>query len=83
MSFVTSTLFYNCKAFGHILLKVLEPLYFKLIKSVLNVRPNIHDELVLIESGLLPLKALVKKRQLNFFRRFKESLSKNSATRLQ
>ena len=53
-------------------------MYLKLIKSALNVRPNTPTELVLIESGLLPLKALVLKRQLKFYRRFKESISENS-----
>ena len=76
---VTSTLLHNCEAFGNILPNGLEALYYKLIKSALNVRPNTPNEIVLIESGLLPLKALVHKRQLSFFRRFKESLRENSA----
>ena len=76
---VTSTLLYNCEAFGHLLPTGLEPLYHKLIKSALNVRPNTPNELALIESGMLPLKALVMKRQIGFYRRFKESLQKNSA----
>ena len=49
-----------------------------MIKSALNVRPNIPNEIVLIESGLLPLRALVLKRQLKFYRRFKASLRENS-----
>ena len=75
---VTSTLLYNCEAFGNDLPKGLESLYFKLIKSALNVKPNIPNEIVLIESGLLPLRALVLKRQLKFYRRFKASLRENS-----
>lgn len=75
---VTSTLLYNCEAFGPLLPNGLEALYFKLIKSALNVRPNTPNDIVLIESGLLPLKALVHKRQLSFFRRFKDSLRRNS-----
>ena len=76
---MTSTLLYNCEAFGHLLPTGLEPLYHKLIKSALNVRPNTPNELALIESGMLPLKALVMKQQIGFYRRFKESLQKNSA----
>jgi hypothetical protein len=76
---VTSTLLYNSETFGHLLPTGLEPLYYKLIKSALNVRPNTPNEIVLVESGFLPLKALVKKRQLSFFRRFKKSLRDNSA----
>ena len=63
---VTSTLLYNCETFGNDLPKAFETLYLKLIKSALNVCPNTPTELVLIESGLLPLKALVLKRQLKF-----------------
>ena len=76
---VTSTLLYNCETFGSKLPKGIETLYFKLIKSALNVRPNTPNEIVLIESGLLPLKALVRKRQLKFYRRFKDSLHENSS----
>ena len=77
-SCVMSTLLYNCETFGPELPKDLEKLYHKLIKSAMNVRPNTPDKIVLIESGLLPLRALVLKRQLKFFRRFKKSLGENS-----
>ena len=60
----------------------LETLYFKLIKSALNVRPGTPNLLVLIESGLLPLTALVRKRQCKFFRRFIESLGNGSRRKL-
>ena len=75
---VTSTLLYNCETFGNDLPKGLESLYFKLIKCALNVRPNIPNEIVLVESGLLPLRALVLKRQLKFYRRYKASLKEVS-----
>ena len=78
-SCVTSAFLHNCEAFGHLLPTGLESLYFKMIKSALNVRPNTPNELVLIESGLLPLAALVRKRQLSFYRRFLESLQGSSA----
>ena len=77
-SCVLSTLLYNCETFGPELPKHLDKLYIKLIKSAMNVRPNVPDEIVLIESGLLPLRALIWKRQLKFFRRFKKSLGVNS-----
>ena len=75
---VTSTLLYNCETWGSMLPAGIEALYSKLIKSALNVRPGTPNLLALIESGLLPLKALVRKRQLKFFRRFKDSLGENS-----
>ena len=74
MACVMSTLLYNCETFGANLPKGLETLYYKLIKSALNVRPNTPNHIVLIESGLLPLRALILKRQLKFFRKFKLSL---------
>ena len=76
-----STLLYNCETFGPELPKDLEKLYHKLIKSAMNVRPNTPYMIVLIESGLLPLRALIWKRQLKFFRRFKKSLGDNSTRR--
>ncbi len=79
---VTSTLLHNCETFGYLLPAGIETLYFKLIKSALNVRPGTPNLLVLIESGLLPLKALIRKRQLKFFRRLKESFGENSKRKL-
>ena len=70
---VASTLLYNCETFGNDMPKGLETIYFKLIKSTLNVRLDTPNDIVLIESGLLPLGALVqKKRQLKFYRKFKK-----------
>ena len=53
----------------------------KLIKAALNVRPSTPNDLVLIESGLKPLKAVILVRQFNFFKRFQESLSEDGARR--
>ena len=77
-SCVLSTILYNCETFGHMLPDGIEKPYHKLIRSALNVRHNTPSELILIESGLLPLKALVAKRQLKFFRKFKISIRNNS-----
>ena len=57
----------------------IEKLYIKLIKAALNVRPSTPNDLVLIETGLKPLKAVVHGRQLNFYNRFQESLQVNGA----
>ena len=66
-SCVTSTILYNCETFGPLVPDRLCKLYTKMIKSALNVRPNTPDEIVLIEAGLLPIRALIQKRQLKFF----------------
>ena len=77
-SCVLSTILYNCETFGDMLPDGIEKLYHKLIRSAHNVRHNTPSELILIESGLLPLKALVAKRQLKFFRKFEISIRNNS-----
>ena len=76
---VMSNLLYNCETFGAELLPDFEKLYFKLIKVALGVRPNIPNELILIELGLLPLKVLVYSRQLKFFQKFKCNLKPDSS----
>ena len=81
-SCVTNTLLYNCETFGPELPKGLEVLYFKMIKSALNVRPSTPNKIVLIESGMLPLHALAHKRQLNFYRGLKENMGVDSVRRL-
>ena len=75
---VMTTLLYNCEAFGHLIPQGLEELYHKLIKATLNVRQCTPNALVLIESGLLPLRVLIYSRQLKFYKRFKNSLKHNS-----
>ena len=82
MSCVTSTLLHNCETFGPKLPKRLDTLYFKLIKSAMNLRANTPNHIVLIESGLLPLRALVLKRQLKWFRKFKLSIRDNSPRKI-
>ena len=76
-SCVMSTILYNCETFGDKLPGNIEKLYHRLIKCALNVRENTPKEIILIESGCLPLKALVYKRQLKFFRRFRDTLQAN------
>ena len=69
---------HNCEAFGHKTPKDLETQYFKLIKSTLGVRQSTPNLLVLIETGLLPLNAIILSRQLGFFKRFAETLQPGS-----
>ena len=79
---VMSTLLYNCEAFGPFVPEGLEEMYHKMLKAALGVRNNCPNLLVLIESGCLSLKCLIQSRQLKFFRRFKESLEKDSPREL-
>ena len=71
---VMSSLLYNCEAFGPALPEKLETTYNKLIRSALQVRPNTPPLIIYIESGLLPIRALVEVRQFKYFSRFQDSL---------
>ena len=73
-SCVLSNLLYNCETFGKDIPKQLDIYYFKLLKTALGVRKNVPNDIVLIECGFLPLKAIIYGRQLNFFRKFRNSM---------
>ena len=64
---VINSLLSNCESFGNKIPGGMESIYFKLIKATLQVRQNTPNNTVLIEIGLLPLKAFIYCRQLNFF----------------
>ena len=71
---VMMSLLHNCEAFGDKVPKSLESIYHKLIRAALRVRTNTPTLLLYVESGLLPIKALIEARQYKFFTRFQESL---------
>ena len=76
---VMSNVLYGCETFGRNIPEELEKLYLKMIKAALGTRSNTPNSIVLIESGMLPLKALILSRQLNFFKKFKASLKPDLA----
>ena len=78
-SCVTSTLLHNCEAFGDCMPEELESLYFSLIKSALGVRKNTANDLVLIETGLLNIKAVIQSRQYKFYEKYISNLKPDSA----
>ena len=73
-----SGLLHNCEAFGNAIPKDLEHTYMKLLKSCFDVRSNVPNDILLIESGLAPLKALILFRQHNFYKRFMRSIKPGS-----
>ena len=76
---VVNSLLHNCEDFGYIVPRDLESTYMKLIKCCLNIRTNVPNDIVFIESGLLPLKAVILVRQFKFYKeRFFETVKKNS-----
>ena len=79
---VMMSILHNCEAFGHLLPDKLETTYNKLIRTALQVRTNTPALVLYIESGLLPIRALVEARQYKFYKRFLSSLRPGSERRL-
>ena len=78
---VQGTLLYNCETFGEKLPSDIKKHYHKLLRCTVNVRGNTPIELVFIETGFLPIKALVEKRQLKFYRRLRNSFRGDDSVR--
>ena len=73
---VINSLLYNCETSGDWCPKDLDNIYYNLIKATLQVRSSTPNAFVLIETGFLPLKAIIYGRQLNLFKRFNDALNK-------
>ena len=79
---VMMSILHNCEAFGHLLPEKLETTYNKLIRTALQVRTNTPALILYIESGLLPIRALIEARQYKFYQRFITSLRPGSERKL-
>ena len=79
---VMHSVLHNCEAFGPRLPDKLETIYNKLIRTALQVRTSTPALILYIESGLLPIWALVKARQLKYFSRFQDSLKPQSERKM-
>ena len=77
-SCVFSSLLYNCETFGSYIPKDIDIIYLKLLKCCLNVRSNVPNDILFIESGFLPIKSVIILRQFKFFKRFRGSMKSNS-----
>ena len=75
---VMSSLLHNCEAFGNIIPSGLESTYVKMLKCCFNVRSNVPNDILYIESGFLPIKAIIHMRQYNFYKRFRKNLKSDS-----
>ena len=75
---MVGSLLHNCETFGDSVPKDLESTYVKMLKSCLNVRVNTPNELLFIESGFLPIKAVIYCRQLKFYKRFQKTVQPQS-----
>ena len=75
---VVNSVLYNCEIFGNDIPPDIEKQYIKLLKSTFSVRTNTPTLLLYVETGFLPLKAIILARQLKFFKRYKEGLVTNT-----
>ena len=71
---VVNSLLYNCETFGNDIPPNVEKQYLKLLKSTFGVRMNTPTLLLYVETGFLPIKAVILARQWKFFNRYKEGL---------
>ena len=78
---VNSALTYGCEAWSSCPLNSIEVLQRKALKIALNIQSNTPNEIIYIETGFKPLKTTIYKRQLKFFRKFKnECLNNHDST---
>ena len=75
---VVNSLLTNCEAFGNGVPKDLEKTYKKLLRCTFNVRTNTPVLTLFIESGFVPIRALIIARQLQWFMRYKDGLLGNT-----
>ena len=61
---VINSLLYNCETFGHLIPSDLEKTCNKLLRRTLNVRSNTPALTLYVESGFLPINALIHAMQL-------------------
>ena len=74
---INSALTYGCEAWGSCPLNSIEILQRKALKMVLGISRNTSNEILYIESDFRPLKPLIYKRQLKYFRKLKENCNNN------
>ena len=74
---VNSSLTYACETWGSSALNKVEVLQRKALKLAMNIKQNTANEIVYIESGFKPLKGMIYKRQLKFFRKYRDCCLQN------
>ena len=76
-SCVNSALTYSCETWSSSPLNNVEILQRKALKISLNIKYNTSNEITYVESGFKPLKAIIYKRQLKFFKQFRNNCINN------
>ena len=70
-SCVNAPITYACESWGSCSVRSLEVLQRKALKIALSIRKNIPNEVLYGESGYMPLKPIIYRRQLKFCRKIK------------
>ena len=71
-SCVNASITYACESWGSCSVMSLEVLQRKALKIALSIRKNIPNEVLYGESGCMPLKAIIYRRQLKFYKKNKK-----------
>ena len=77
---VNGSVTYSCESWGSCALNSVESLQRKALKIALGVRNNVPNEIIYGESGFVPLRPGIYKRQLNFFRKLKNDTINNPSS---
>ena len=71
---VTASIIYGCETWGTNVNDA-ERCYRAGLKTAMNVRQNLNNEIAYIETGKLPLRVIIKRQQLNFWLQMKAYMS--------
>ena len=77
---VNSALTYACETWGSYPLNTVEILQRTALKMILGVSSNTANAILYVESGRLPLKPSIYKRQLKYYRKMKSDCENNFAS---
>ena len=74
---VSSSLTYGCETWSSSSLNTIEVLQRRALKIALSIKKSTSNEILYIETGFKPLKGSIYKRQLKFYRKFKNDCAAN------
>ena len=71
---VNAAILYSCETWGSSSLAKVETLHRKAIKMTLSLKRNIPNDILYIETGLVPLQGCIYKRQYKFWSKIVEDI---------
>ena len=76
-SCVEAALLYGCETWGNGDVSKVETVHRKAIRTTLGVKTNTANDIIYMESGFIPLKAAIRKRQYKFWQKITDEIQKN------